>query len=525
MPLIRSPQAGAAGINKDLSKHDLPFGVFTDGQDVRFLDGYAIQFLGHSSVYGDPEIVPYHILPVLVDNEPHWMYAGSEKIYIVSSAGGTITHTNLTRQTASVDVNYTALPNEWTSCILGGIPILNPGNETDPPQQWDLNLANRVTALDNWPADTYCKSLRNYKNILIALNVTKSGDNFPYLVKWSHPADPGGVPISWDETDPTIDAGEFDLAEGYDHIIDGMTLRDSFMIYKESSVWRLDYVGGAFIFRNQKVLGMSGAINRNCIVDVDGFHVVFTNNDIVVHDGVNATSILDKVTRRWLFENIHVDFSHLCFAFKNPFFNEVFLCFPASDSNEGLPNKAIVYNYVDKLVSIRSLPNVYSAAIGPVSASGLIGTWEQDPDPWGSDMTIWNGADFVPNRSRVIMGASTQELYLLDGSLTYDGDRPESFIERVGLSFGEPETIKTVRGIRPRILGQDGASVMIKVGYQNDPYETPTYTAEMMHTIGETVSNDCFVSGRYIAIRFEAGSAYTWRLDSFEVDVVSTGRW
>jgi hypothetical protein len=114
---------------------------------------------------------------------------------------------------------------------------------------------------------------------------------------------------------------------------------------------------------------------------------------------------------------------------------------------------------------------------------------------------------------------------MMDSSASFDGTLPSSYIERRGLTLDMPERMKIVRGIRPRIIGNTGDTITVKVGYSDDPYADPTYVATMTHTIGTTVSNDCMVSGRYIAIRFENSTAYQWRLDSYDVDVVDGGEW
>ncbi|CUI02613.1 Phage protein [Janthinobacterium sp. CG23_2] len=211
MPIFKVPDAGAVGVIKDVSQHKLPPNAWTDASNMRFLDGSVRQFYGHGPVYGTPAETPLHVVPVNIGAARYWLYAGAQKIYAVTAVGGVDTHTNITRQTASVDVNYAGAPNAWTSTVLSGIPILNAGNLTDPPQRWNLNVANRCVTLDNWPAATFCKSMRAYKNFLVALHVTRAGQTFPYMVKWSHPADPGGVPISWDQNDGTKDAAKLTL--------------------------------------------------------------------------------------------------------------------------------------------------------------------------------------------------------------------------------------------------------------------------------------------------------------------------
>lgn len=522
MPWARVPNCGSVGVVKDLSQHELPINAWTDAQNIRFLDGYAYQFYGHGEVYNSPAVVPYHVVSAKTAATQYWLYASDKKVYAVTNSGGVAVHTNLTRQTTGVDVDYAAIPNSWTSTLLSGIPILNDGSGSNYPQWWDLNIANRLQNLTAWPANTYCKSLRSFKNYLIALNVTKSGTNYPYMVKWSHPSDPGALPVSWDHTNPIYDAGETDLAEGYDQIVDGMQLRDSFMIYKESSVWRMDYTGGSFVFRFQKVLGMSGAMNKNCIAEVDGSHFVLTNQDVVVHDGVQATSVLDKQSRRYLFQDMDSVSSGNAFVFKNPFMNEVFVAYPSIGST--YCNKAMVWNYKDRTVSFRSLPDILHANFGQVDNS-LAGNWAQDSAPWASDLSKWGGFDFVPSSARVIMGSNAQKLFLMDSSASFDGVIPQAYLERVGLSFDAPEMIKLIRSVRLRISGNTGDTVIVKIGYSDDPFIDPTWVETMTHTIGSTVSDDCMVTGRYIAFRIETGTAYQWRLDSYDMDIETVGMW
>ncbi|WEF34858.1 hypothetical protein [Pseudoduganella chitinolytica] len=604
--LVKVRNAGAAGVIKDLSKHELPLGAWTDASNVRFLDGYCQPFLGHGSVFGAPAVTPYHTLPVAANGKRYWLYASSDKVYAVSLSGGDPAHLDLTPQDTTLGLKYAAQPmfgalglnagtstnigthqpaqafggtaysslqaglqesamsshvaapsfsrsalqagvmpanaptqaatltvglvttdrplnmqpNQITSTLLSGIPIINPGNLTDPPQRWNLDEESRFETLDNWPDDTFCQSLRSYKGYLVALNITKNGQNYPFMVKWSSPAEPGAVPSTWDIADRTQDAGEYDLAESNGRIVDGLQLRDSFMIYKEDSVWRMDYTGGDYVFRFTKVLGVSGALNRNCIADIDGAHIVLTGSDVILHDGQQGASILDKRARRALFQDFDVSATDRAFIVKNPFLNEVFICY--ASVGYSVPNRALVYNYVDKTVTYRDMPSVHHANYGPLDA-GLGDTWDSDSDPWESDLTLWNGPDFTPNSARVLMASDAQKLLLLDSSATYDGEKPSSYLERVGLSFDLPERIKLVRGVRARITGNVGSTVLIRVGASDDPYADPEYDEPIEHVIGETVSADCMVSGRYIALRIESGTAYFYRLDSFDVDVVDVG--
>lgn len=521
MPILRVPNAGAAGVIQDLSQTELPAQAFTDALNVRFLDGQAQQFLGHGEVYAGPPVTPYHVLPVNVGGVRYWIYAGLGKIYAVTANSGAVVHTDLTRGSGG---DYTGAVNGWTSCSLSGIPILNAGNAVDPPQAWDLDITHKFAALSAWPANTWCKVMRSYKNQLVALNVTKSTTNFPFMVKWSTEADPGSVPASWDETDPTFDAGEVDLAEGGDPIKDGLQLGSTFVVYKEQSVWRMDFAGGAFVEQFSKVLGTSGAMNANCVVEIDGFHAVLTDSDVIVHDGQSASSALDKQTRRSLFRQIDASNYGLCFVAKNPFLNEVWICFPMAGSTTC--DTALVWNYRDRTTTFRQLPSLNHANFGAIE-TGLSGLWSTDSAPWDSDTTTWAGGDFSPNTARLMMASKVGKLYLADSSTSFDGVQPTSFLERRSLPIGPPEVMKTITRIRPRIFGTPGETITIKVGGSDaDPYADPTYDAVASFTIGDQIPLDVLSTSRWPAIRFEnSGTANRWRLDGYDVEWDAGGMW
>lgn len=518
MELIRVPTVGRFGLNKDLSAHELPMGVWTDVNNIRFLDGYASLIYGETEFYRDSPHTPYYIFPVTLGVDEYWIHAGAEKVYALTNSGVVSVYTNLTRQTGGVDVNYAGAPNAWTFTTVSGIPVINAGNAVDPPQYWDLNLSSRFQTLTNWPANTYCKALRGFKSFLVALNITKSGTNYPYMVKWSNPAVPGGIPDSWDEADPTSEAGEFDLPDGYGEIVDGAQLRDSFMVYRKDSIWRMDLVGGS-LMRFQKVIGNSGALNRNCIAEFLGNHLVLTNSDIIIHDGAQPSQVLDKVSRRWLFMNIEPLAIDKCFVFTNPYFNEIFICFP--ELGVSVPNKALVYNYRDSTISVRDLPQTHHAHYGPIPDDSS-GVWAQDLDPWLADPSAWNGPDLVPNNSKVMLACASNKIYMLDSAVSNLGSVRACKLERRGLSLDAPETIKLVTKILPRILGQNGAHITISVGGQNDPYEEPQWVSQEF-VLGETVGVEFLVAGRYIAVKFESGDAYYWRIDSFDVEFSVSG--
>ena len=66
MTIIRVPQAGQFGVNKDLSQHELPPNIWTDANNMRFLDGTAQQVLGYKDLWPSPSVIPYYLMPMTI---------------------------------------------------------------------------------------------------------------------------------------------------------------------------------------------------------------------------------------------------------------------------------------------------------------------------------------------------------------------------------------------------------------------------------------------------------------------------
>ena len=111
----------------------------------------------------------------------------------------------------------------------------------------------------------------------IALNITKTATNYPHMVKWSDAAVPGAIPASWDETSVTGDAGELDIAETSDVIVDGLPLGDAFIIYKERSAYSMTFIGQPSVFRFQRLPNCDGMLARGCAAMTPLGHVVLTS--------------------------------------------------------------------------------------------------------------------------------------------------------------------------------------------------------------------------------------------------------
>lgn len=525
MRLVPIQPAGALGIIRDTAPHMLPLEAWSGGNNVRVREGRIERALGYVKAYDPPSIAPYHVLFVQVPAGPFWAYAGLTAIYATDGTS----HADVSR-TVGGAYGATADSN-WTGGVLGGVPVLN--NGVDDPQYWAApSLGSDFALLSNWPASTKCKVLRPFKQYLVALDVTKASTRYPQMVKWSHPADPGSVPTSWDPTDTTKDAGEYELKETSDYCIDCLPLRDTNIIYKEYSTWGMQPVGGVFVFRFYKIFDSIGMMSRRCGTEFfSGKHFVFGFGDVVVHDGQQAQSLLSQRWRRTLFNDIDTSKYVRNFVVSNPVAKEVWACYvPAGGT---FPSRALVWKFDEDKLSIRDIPATAHAALGVVDMSASIGgAWSADSAAWSSDTSTWDESSFNPSQRDLLLAVpGTTKLYRAPVGTTADGVAFTSYIERTGLGIplrtdGPPDysSVKSVTRLWPRITGDEGATLNVYVGGQDAPDGEVDWQGPYSYTVGETDHIDALVTARLHAIRFESTGAFNWSLHGYDLEVANRGR-
>lgn len=505
--LLQIDNIGKTGLVKDIRPYRLAPEAWTNVKNTRFRNGEVQKFLGHLQVFNPPSVPPYWLLAWPQITNWYWIYAGLDNVYSVFNT----THADITR-TAGV---YTGTANDlWNGTLFGGVPILN--NGVDKPQSWD-GTAN-LQDLPNWPATTRCKVMRGFKQHLIAMDITKNSgaDRYPYMVKWSHLADPGTVPTSWDETDPTVAAGENTLADTGGFVIDGLPLGDSFLVYKEDAVYAMRYVGGTFVWQFTKLFDSFGMIAQRCARQFEGKHFVVAQGDVVVHNGQSYESVIDPAMRKYLFENeIDGDNKDKIYVAPNYSYNEMWVCYPNTGATNGIPNRALVWNWKENTWGQRDLPDLAHIEFGIIdegSASPIINTVTTIIN---LDENIIDGSPFSRTEWK-LLGASPGDtkLYWMDKGNTFNGEIIPWYIERVGFDVSgknfqgalkvDPTTQKFLRSVYPKVFNNGVGVVAVYVGGQESvegsiEWQGPFYFDP---STGQ-IKIDCRVSGKVLALRFE----------------------
>lgn len=515
--------AGKMGIIADIEPHELSPLAWSDGRNVRFRDGKIIRSKAASQVFGTVLGNPYWVKAIQTTTNAYWMYSSLTKMYLTD--GGA--HDEITR---AVGGDYTTDQTRmWNGGVLGNIPVIT--NGIDVPQMFTAPaIGNNLADLSNWPGGDRVNVLKPFKSFLIGAALTRGGVLYPHVVKWSHPAATGTVPATWDETDPTKQAGEVEIVDDQPgQIRDGVALRDTFVLYKDNTVWGMQFIGGNSIFRFYPILTQTGILSNNCAVEIMNgtMHFVATGDDIILHDGQNTKSVLTKKLRQWLANNMAITNSDRSFCLCDKGNNEALFFFPST--GHVFPDTVIVYNYMEETLSIRNFTEeVRSGSVGNIGDTS--DAWDLDTQVWDSDSTIWDLLTFNPHFFNIVVAGNTSNQLQKMNSDTLFGT---AYLERKGLGIsgqdritGEIKVDITKRKIVTRIWPKvRKGPVKVALGAQEDLDGPLTYLPSQTYTPGVDKYLDFVIAGRLQAVRFDwdSGMQNESEIDGYDLEVSILG--
>ena len=298
--------------------------------------------------------------------------------------------------TATGDNPYSATSTQnWRVTLLNGLLVATNGYDTT--QMWPLSsgVPSRSTPLrelKNWPATTsYCKSVSAFRTFLVGLNWQIGGVEYPNLVKWSTEASALSPPNTWLESDAVLDAGEYQLTDTPGKIIDGLPFGDSFLIYKEDSIYIMNYVGTPYIFSFKLLSPTIGLLAKNAVAEFEGGHFFIGNSDCYVTNGQQVTALLPNKLRREMFSDLNGDNYEKVFVAADYARNEMLACYPSGAST--IPNKALIWNWKDNTFSLRDIPDLYHINSG-IAAITTGTTWNDHSEAWNAGAGIWGTGNY-----------------------------------------------------------------------------------------------------------------------------------
>jgi hypothetical protein len=413
---------------------------------------------------------------------------------------------------ASRTVGGAYTSGNWNGCVLNGVLVFNNGvDQLQVLEGGDTTFKDSVS----FPTTVKAKVVRSFKNYLFALNLTESSTDYPYAIRWSDAADPGTEPPSWDITDPAVDAGRNTLADSQGELVDALALRDQLIIYKTDAVYAAQFIGGAFVFSFRKLFDKWGMLSTNCAANFEGGQFVVGSNDIYVHDGVRQRSVSDQLVRDYFYTDLnsnYIDSVHVVANYKE---DEMWVCYPSSDSITGSCNKALVWNWKNNAWSIRDLPNTSYATVGVIDPQ-LDDQWDTATGSWNEVALAWDSSRYNPSNTFMLMlSKDNTKFYKLGDEVNYDGVAFSWRLEKSSVDMEDPYEFKWINSVLPKLVGD---TVQISVGTQNRIGDGVSWSSPVTFDSTSSVRAYFRKQGRYISFKFEGTSAKDFSLVGFNIE-------
>jgi hypothetical protein len=531
MALPKLRELDKYGVITDVDPFDLPLGAWSMGINVRFEDGKVTSAPVWRAV-GAP----------LANANPRYVQvanrADNSTSILIGYKNGTVADWTSTAVTSVNPAGYVLSDAEatWSGCTLAEVVYVNREDRVPWSMQPDETAFKN---LPGWNAGWRCKLIRSYASALIALNITKDGVRYPTMVKTSDiVADPGVEPTTWDETDPTNNATENLLTEMNGEIVDAATLGNSLILYSNSETWQMTADQSDDVYAYRRLPFSAGAINTNCVVEVNNRHYVFGSNDLWVHDGLSMESLADKRVRKWVFKKLNAKQADRFFVSYNPSHNTVSFNFVSGDEyvafNGTGCNRAAVLHLSNNTWTFDDLPLVHGSGYAKVSLTSQ--TWANITATWDTVGGSWADLEDGFKRVMVYVGENTgglsarlyaRDLYGDGSILSSDVDtvatRP-ALLLRDGMDLDELDVdlrgYKVILGIYPQgRLDPSASPLTFTFGATDYPNVSPVYGVSQTYNAREDYKLDFTDAGRFLSMKMEYPDYKTMSLSGIDVDL------
>lgn len=535
----------------------------------------SINILTGGTGYVDP-------VEILIDVPP------SHRFYRITN---TIDHLDVTPEVfyePNLGIDY-----EWTGDTINGVPYLTYG----VPYYYDNNLG-KFTMFENIPRHSIgvegevgfdpsggeprvrFQVIRSYRNFLVGMNFdtdeyTGYFDADPAIdpaqwwgaweegvhqnaVWWSHSIVGKEVDEIWEDANSIKSSGWNFLGGTGGNVVDGRTLRDSFIIYRERSVWQMGFVGGVQIFAFKEIFNDVGCLGLDCTLEIDGEHLVVGQSDVYRHNGVRKTTIADGIVRKELFDRIHPDYTANVFIAGDYNAKEAWICIPTADQDiiieedglvledfQGSCNLAYVYNWNENTWSKKRIPYLTGAIFtllsisdldvswnapsegGPVDieGTGIVvpgGSWAEAVDNWSDSFFKYNPAKWgVATTSKSTKIYTSIDQPLRGGNDDNIGSSFIAKVEKTYMDMGERLITKHISRLYP-LVRKGVVDVYMAESMSLEEGINWKLIGRFDPALDEHIS--CRVTGRYIHVRFEIPEESVAEIRGYWVEFDFIGR-
>lgn len=224
---------------------------------------------------------------------------------------------------------------------------LHATNLNDPIQTFVLGSSTNFSDLSaTAPKAKYCAGIKQW--LMVAFTDDPVGGIAPWRIWWSAVNDPTSWPTPGTDAAAAVQSDYNDLS-GESGAITGIVGNlgtSEGAVFFEHAVWRIVYVGPPQVFDFFPAQGVKGTRAPNSIVQLGGLVFYLAEDGFYVFDGTNSKPIGANKIDKTFFDDFVKSHEDRVYGAVDPLNKMIFWSYPGNGSNNGTPNKLLVYNWV-----------------------------------------------------------------------------------------------------------------------------------------------------------------------------------
>jgi len=325
--------------------------------------------------------------------------------------------------------------------------------------------------------------------IAFGSNAIGSSTLDPLLVRWSDQESA----VDWTPTS-TNSAGGVKISSG-SVIVGALRTRQEILIWTDSGLHSMRFVGAPFIFSFNEVMAGVSMISPNACVNANGVVYFMDRGGFFMFSG--RVNPLPCAVKDYIYGDINLNQAYKVFGAANVDFNEIMWFYPSSGSDE--IDRYAIYNYVENIWSIGTM----------VRTAWIEAHLENYPIAAGKT------------------GTGSNYLYNQEYGHDDDGSAMTAYIETGDFDIQDGNNFMLVSRVIPDVNFRDGDSGnTLDVSVKGRDYPADSLTTLSTSSLTSS-TQQAFVRcrSRQAVLRFESsGAGYGWRLGYFRLDTRLDGR-
>jgi len=303
----------------------------------------------------------------------------------------------------------------------------------------------------------------------------------------------------------TNTAGGQRLTDG-SQIVSAVRSRGQIIIFTDTSLHAMQYVGPPFTFAFQQLGANCGCISPHAAVDVNGLAFWMGKEAFYVFDG--TVKKMPCTVQDYVFKDINLIQGFKCNAGVNSQFNEVIWWYCSFTSDD--IDRYVTYNYLEEVWSVGSMPRTAWSDIGtfekPTAAQNF---------PNGTQSTISTIYGLTPGRTI---------LYTQENGYNANGLPINAYVQSGYFDIGDGDNMVFMKKFIPDFKNQVGS---LDVNLLLRPYPSATASPSSLdpYPITPTTQKvDTRARGRQISLKIQSYDIDTnWRFGTMRVDIQPDG--